>query len=138
MLHSASVHIDVILLHTWGARYLNVADSGPLPRSDGCGFSSSRATAAANMPMADSAGGKLEWPGLPDTLSSRVAVPFSEMPTLTNSKLHVTYGEPAGMDFTKGDLQFYVTIFNRLIKNLYKFQTFYVWHKKQYNGDSRY
>jgi beta-xylosidase len=53
-------YTDVKLLHKWGARYLKVADSGPLPRSDGCGFSSSRATAAARIPMADSAGGKLE------------------------------------------------------------------------------
>ena len=53
-------YLDVIILLTWGARYLKVADSGPCPRSDGGGFSSSRAMAAAKMPMADSGGGKLE------------------------------------------------------------------------------
>jgi len=79
-------YLDVIILLTWGARYLKVADSGPCPRSDGGGFSSSRAMAAAKMPMADSGGGKLEWPGVPETLNSRVAVPFSEMPTLKNKQ----------------------------------------------------
>ncbi|PSN39036.1 hypothetical protein C0J52_13761 [Blattella germanica] len=64
--------------------YLNVADSGPLPRCEGCGFSSSLATAAAKIPIADSAGGKLECPGFPVTLSSRVAEPFSDTPTLRN------------------------------------------------------
>jgi hypothetical protein len=80
--------------------------------------------------MADSAGGKLEWPGLPDTLSSRVAVPFSEMPTLA-SKQSVAYnfGQPVGMDYAaEKNVHFYIVMFNRLIKKLCSFQT---WHVRQ-------
>lgn len=61
---------------------MNVAASGPCPKRAGWGFCSRRATAEAKIPIADSAGGKLECPGLPVTLNSIVAVPFSETPTL--------------------------------------------------------
>jgi hypothetical protein len=117
---SLNVYTDVKFLHTWGARYLKVADSGPLPRRDGCGFSSSRATAAARIPMADSAGGKLEWPGFPDTLSSRVAVPFSEMPTLT-SKQSAAYNLQATCKYglcNQENIHFYIIKF-------YKFGAFW-------------
>lgn len=53
----------------------------------GCWWSSSLATAEAKMPMGLSEGGKLEWPGDPVTLSSKVKDPFSVTPILWENGL---------------------------------------------------
>jgi len=49
---------------------------------EGCGECSSFDMAVESMPIADSEGGILEWPGRPFTVTSNVAEPFSETPTL--------------------------------------------------------